>query len=807
MRSIWLDVHFGFRMLLKSPGITLAAILAFAIGISANTAMFSIANAFLLHPISFPDVDRIVMPLGQAPGQTEEWSEVSPATFLDWREQNHSFESLAAYDWADANLTGVGEPIKVQSFRVSANFFDVLRAKPILGRGFIAGEDESGAQRVAVLSASLWRRQFGSDPNIVGRTVRLDSQPTLVVGVMNDKVRFPQSAEIWVPLVFSSEEKSLRTAHYLLPIGRLKAGVSLQQAHADMAAIQARLESSFPNTEKGWGVQCITISDFIAGPGKGYSVMDLIAVAFLLLIACTNVANLLLARSAARQNEFAVRVALGASRSRLIRQVLVESVLLSIGGAAAGLLLGAWWISLIRAAMPPEVERYIPAWDTVRLDPQVFLLTCAIAVMAGVIAGLFPAFYGSRANLQESLKEAGRGGGPGASRMRLRSALVVVQVALSLVLLVGAALMAKGVQTLFALNFKFNPDAVLTFRVTLRDYKYATPQQRAAFFDALTDRLNHTTGVQNSSVSIGLPFTGTWSGSFSIENRPLQPGEYRGADLNNVSPNFFALLHVPVLEGRPFTDQDSTDAPPVAIVSEKFAKRFWPGTSPIGHRMKNGEENSKEPWATVVGVVPEITYNPWIHEPPPAVYFPLRQQPVPTVYVAVRTGGDPKAFIPVIRTAVSGIDPEQPVYDVFLLQHVVSNQILGLSYVAVLMGAVGLMALGLAAVGVSGLMAYSVTQRSHEIGIRMALGANPADVLRLFVKHGLKLLLLGVIIGLPLSFALARLLSSLLFGVRANDFVSFFGGALLLTVVVFLACYLPARQATRVDPMVALRYE
>jgi putative ABC transport system permease protein len=807
MRSIWQDVRFGFRMLVKSPGITLAAILAFGVGIGANTAIFSVSNVYLRAPIAFPDVDRIVMVLGRAPGQTEGWSEVSPADFQDFQARNQSLESLAAYEWASVNLTGVNEPVKVQGFRVSANFFDVLRAAPELGRGFVREEDQPGHDHVAVLSDGLWRRQFGSDPNILNRTIYIDGVPTQIVGVMKDKVRFPQGVDIWMPLAITTEASTVRDVRYLSPVARLKPGVTLEQARAEMNTLQEHLQKSFPKTEQGWGVQCMTLSDFVAGPGKGYAVMLLFSVGFLLLIACTNVTNLLLARSAARQNEFAIRASLGATRFQLLRQILMESMLLAMGGTVAGLLLGSWWISLIRGAMPPEVERYIPAWDRVRLDGRVFFYTFVAAMLAGLFAGLFPALFGSSTKLHDALKESGRGGGPSVAKMRLRSALIVVQVALSLVLLVGAALVTKGLRTLFALNFQSNPEEVLTFSVALPEYKYATPQQRAAFYDSLTERLNRASGVQGSVVATSLPFAGYFSDTFSIENRPSQPGEFLHADVNNIGPAYFRLLRLSMLEGRDFSDADSSDAPLVVIVSEKLAKRFWPEGGALGHRLKLGDESSKEGWATIVGVAPEITYDPWTHEPPPAIYVPFRQHPSSSANIAVRTDGDPRAFIPMIRAAVSGIDPDQPVFDVFSLYRVMSNQILGLSYVAVLMGVTGLMALGLSAVGVSGVMAYAVTQRVHEIGVRMALGAKPGDVLRLFLKHGLKLLLIGVCVGLPLSFALARLLSSLLFGVQSNDFTSFLVGALILGIVVFVACYIPARQATRVDPMVALRYE
>src|SRR5208283_2897268 len=475
-----------------------AAIFAFGLGIGANTATFSTANTFLLHPISFPEVDRLAMVMGRAPGQTEGWSEVSPADFQEWRGQNHSFETLAVYDWDDVNLTGVGEPLKVQGFRVSANFFDVLRAKPALGRTFVTGEDEPGRNQEVILSNGLWRRQFGSDPAVIGRSIHLDGKPTQIIGVMADEVRFPVSAELWIPLALSPPERASRSVRYLNPVGRLRPGVTLAHAQAELSTIQNRLRGSFPDTETGWGVQAMRLGDFISGPGRGYNLMSLIAVGFVLLIACSNVANLLLARSSARQNEFAIRVALGASRARLMRQVVIESVLLAIGGTVVGLLLGSWWISLIRLSMPPEVARYIPGWSQVRLDHDVFLYTLTIALIAGILGGIVPAFQGTK-NFNQSLKEAGRGGGSSRSRARFRSAFVVIEVALSLVLLVGAGLMAKGVETLLHLNFKFSPQSVLTFRVALPHSRYETPQQRVAFFDSLTERLKRSPGVQSSA--------------------------------------------------------------------------------------------------------------------------------------------------------------------------------------------------------------------------------------------------------------------------------------------------------------------
>src|SRR5271165_5366844 len=390
MHGFLQDIRYGLRMLAKAPGITLGAIFAFGLGIGANTATFSTANTFLLHPISLPQVDRLAMVLSCAPGQTEGWSEVSPAAFEEWRAQNHSFESLAAYEWDDVNLTGVGEPIKLQGFRVSANFFDVLRTRPFLGRTFVNGEDEPGRSQVVILGNGLWRRQFASDPGVIGRTIHLDGTAKQIIGVMDEQVRFPISAELWTPLALSPQEKTSRIHHDLSPIGRLRPGITLAQAQTELNAIQDRLRASFPESETGWSVQTMRLCDFISCPGRGYDLMALIAVGFVLLIACSNVANLLLARSTARQNEFAIRIALGASRARLMRQVLIESVLLAIGGTLVGLLLGSWWISLIRLNMPPEVARYIPGWNQVRLDHQVFLYTLAVALIAGMLAGLVP---------------------------------------------------------------------------------------------------------------------------------------------------------------------------------------------------------------------------------------------------------------------------------------------------------------------------------------------------------------------------------------------------------------------------------
>jgi putative ABC transport system permease protein len=620
-------------------------------------------------------------------------------------------------------------------------------------------------------------------------------------------VRFPMGAEIWIPLVFSPEEKTQRTSHALLPIARLKPGVSQSQAQAEMCTIQDRLRASFPQQETGWSVLLMPLGEFVAGPGRGYMFLLLGAVAFVLVIACTNVMNLLFARSTGRQTEYAIRVALGASRWRLVRQALIESVLLGMAAMLVGLLLGDWWIYLIRAGMPPDIARFIPGWDQVRLDRGVFLYTFLVALLTGIIAGIVPAYFSSSADPSNALKESGRGPGMSVSRTRLRNAFVVAEIALALVLVVGASLMVKGLQTLFALNFKYDPGAVFVFRVSLPASRYAQPHQQTAFFENLAENLRHTSAGQTTAVALQMPFAGWDTDSFRLEGRPLSPGEYQNAYINRISANFFDALHVPLIEGREFTDHDAAGAAPVVIISESIARHFWPQGTAVGHRIRQGDDNSKEAWATIVGVASEMDYNPWRKDAPPAIYFPLKQHPVSTAFVFVRSNLDPKALVPILRTAVANVDPDQPIFDSMTLERMISNNLLGLSYVAVLMSAVGLMALVLSAVGASGVMAFAVAQRRHETGIRMALGARPQDVLRMFVLSGLKLLALGFTIGLPLAVVLARLISSLLYGVQSNDILSFLGSAALLSLAVVLACYIPARRASRVDPIIALRYE
>jgi putative ABC transport system permease protein len=807
MAKLWQDLRYGFRMLTKSRGFTALAVLALALGIGANTAIFSVANAFLRKPVSFPQLDRLVAIENLAPEQTVGWNNVSPADYLDWKRQSRSFEQMAASEESNVNVTGNAEPERVLGAYVSANYFDVLRVKPAMGRAFLPEEEQPGRNQEAILSHGLWQRRFGSDPGVLGKTVALDGKSCTIVGVMSKEFDFPPAAQMWLPLALDAKSQTVRDDHSLDLVARLKPGVSFGEARAELETIESQLQQQFPKTDKGWEVKMMPLRVYASGElADEYCLLLMAAVGFVLLIACANVANLQFARSASRQREIALRQALGASRLRVMRQLLTESILMAVAGASLGLLLAEWGIGLIRYYMPPEVEKNIPAWKHIRLDSEAFLFTVGITLLAGLISGLAPAFQSSKPDLNEELKEGGRSSTAGRARQRLRSAFVVVEVALSLVLLVGAGLMTKGVRALLDVNRGLSPEKVLTMRINLTESKYKTPQQQASFFDQVLRQFETIPGMQSAIVTT-VPFGGDDDDAFSIQGRPAQAGEFRIANHETVSPGYFRLMKIPLLQGRLLSDQDGAEAPGVAVISNSLAQRYFPGENPLGKIIKRGQEDSALPWLTIVGVVGDIKYDPYERKEPPPLYVSYHQVPHSYSYVAIRTEGDPMALTPAVRSQIASVDPEQPVFNVETLEKVISNQVLGLSYVAVMLSVLGIIALILASIGVYGVMAYSVTERTHEIGVRIALGAQRRDVLRLVLGRGVILTSLGMAIGLPLSLALARLVASLFFGVGASDMITFGGVTLLMTGIALLACYVPARQAMRVDPILALRHE
>jgi putative ABC transport system permease protein len=796
-------------MLLKSPGFSALAVAALALGIGANTAIFSVAIAFLKKPIAVPHRDRVVLVMNLAPQVDQDWNTVAPADYFDWKNQTQSFEKMGAFKWADANLTGTGDPEKIQACLFSSNLLDVLEQSPVMGRGFLPSEETIGHDKVAILSYGLWQRRFGSDSHIVGKIAMLDGVSYTIIGVMSKEFNFPASAQIWLPMALRDKDQTVRSDHYLYPVARLKPGVSLRQAQAEMGTITNRIRQQFPREEEGWSVRVMPLDVFVSGVlADEYCEMLIVAVILVLLIACANVSNLLFARSVARQKEIALRRALGASRVRVVRQLLTESVLLAAAGAIIGLGLGYWAIGVIHYYMPPEVEKYLPMWKHVRLEQDVFWYTVAVALVAGLISGLAPAFQSSRADVQEELKEGGRGTTAGRGRQRLRSIFVVAEVSLSLILLVGAGLMSKGVGSLLVATQNLKSEKVLTMRANLPDAKYKTPQQQMQFFAQTLREFETIPGVSLATVSTMVPFgDGGDSDDISIEGRPLQLSEFRFANIVTANPDYFRLMKIPLRSGRLFSPSDGIDNPKVAVVSERFVEKYLHNENPLGKMIKRGKEDSKAALVQIIGVVGDIKYDPFERNEAPYVYFSFLQTPQSYSYMAFRTEGDPGSLVAAVRSRIAAVDPDQPIYDVMPLARVISNQVRGLSYVAVLLSALGCIALVLASIGVYGVMAYSVSERTHEIGVRMALGAGKKEILRVVLKRGILMTFIGLAIGLPLSIGLARLLAGLVFGVSAMDLSTFVFITALLCAITTVACYIPARRAMSVDPMVALRYE
>jgi putative ABC transport system permease protein len=809
MGTLLQDVRFGLRMLLKSPGFTALAVLALSLGIGANTAVFSVAIAFLKKPVALPNLDRLVAVLALAPDQTTGWNDVSPADYLEWKKQAQSFEEMGATQQVDANFTGKGDPEKVQALLTSANFFSVLGVPPAMGRPFLPEEEQAGHEQVAVISYGLWQRRFGFDPNILGKTATINSKSYTIVGVTSKDFEFPGGTQVWLPMAMSDKEKMERANRYIDPIARLKPGVSVGTAAAEMWTIQSRTRQQYPQIEEGWRTKVMPLGVYVAGElSDQYCEMLIVAVLFVLLIACANVANLLFARSTGRMKEVALRQALGANRARVIRQLLTESVMLAIVGAALGLVLGQWGIVLIRHYMPPEIERELPMWRHVRLETDVFFYTVAITFLAGLISGLAPALHTSKTDVYEELKEGGRGGTTGRKHQRLRSVFVVAEVALSLILLMGAGLMVKGVRALLFVNRNLDPGQVLTMKIVLPESKYKTPQQKASFYGRVLEQFQAIPGVKSAAVATEVPF-GDYgeTDTVSIQGRPVHPGDFRQANFESVNEDYFRTIKTPLLEGRLPSDADGADQPPVVVVSESLARRDFPGENPLGKFIKRGQQDSEHAWAKIVGIVADVKFDPYARHETPLVYLPYRQEPSGYGYLALKTVGDPTSFGIAVRRAIDAVDPDQPIDEVWTLEKVISNQVLGLSYVAVMLSALGVIALVLASIGVYGVMAYTVSERTHEIGVRLALGAQRRDVMNLVLSRGVILAVIGLLIGLPVSVALSQLLADVIFGVSAGDVTTFAGVTLLLCVITMLACYIPARRAMRVDPIVALRYE
>ena len=809
--QLWQDIRYGARTLRKSPGFTLTAIATLALGIGATTANFSVCDAMLWKPLPLPNLSRLAVVLQRIPGNPNEWESIAPADFADIRQQQSVFESVAAWDDTLSNLSGNGAaPERATRYLVTPNFFALVGAQPALGRTFAPEEDQSGHEHVAVLSDALWRRRFAADPTIVGRDIRIDDEDYRVIGVMPKKFVFPMVSDLWTPLAETPAARNSRDNHTLAVMGLLKPGRTVGQAEAEAETIASRLALQYPNTNKGRRFFSMGAHDYLIGPyTHQYSLMMFVSVLFVLLIACANVANLQFARALGRSREVAVRAALGAGRWRLIAQYLTESLTLSLVGAALGLLIASWDIQAILAGMPADIARYIPGWYDIKMDQRTLLFTLLAAVASGLLAGLVPAWQGTRSNLHEALKEGGRSASSGRGRARLRGFLVAAEIALSVVLLVGASLMIRGTGALLNSSQCFEPDTLLTLRLSITDNRYPKDSQRAAFYRQVIERATAVPGVRAAFAVKSMPYSGHgYGGGFTIENRVPEPGNQPGALFQIVTPNYFSTMHVPLRQGRFLGPSDGPDNQRVAVISEHTARRWWPGeAAPIGKRFRFDPPTHDTSWITIVGIAADVPQNPFERGPGSVVYVPLEQFPQEHTDFGVRTAGDPRLFESAVVKAVHSVDPEEPIAEVLPFEEVAKHQTLGLIYVAVIMGFYGLVALILSSVGVYGVMSYLVSQQTHDIGVRVALGASRPNVLGMVFRRGMVTVVGGMAVGLIAAYFMARLLALLIFGVPASDAITFLGIPLVLLAAATLAIYIPARRAIGIDPMVALRYE
>jgi putative ABC transport system permease protein len=801
------DLRYAARQLRKAPAFTATVIATLAIGIGVNVAIFSSMDAVVLRPLAVPALDRVVV-LAEQQQKRRDNDAVALANFEDWTRQSHSFESLSIFHTNDVTLTGAGDAAQVRAATVSSGFFPVLRAQTYLGRLYDAGEYLPGHDAVAVLNYRFWQNHFGSNPSAVGQRIQLDQREYTIIGVLPKAMQYPPGADFFLPFAPSPAQLADRSQHSNLVLGRLRDGIALRRAQSEMGVIANRLAIDYPATNQGWTVRVEPLLEQINGDLTPlYYKLIMGATLFVLLIVCANVANLQLARGVSRRPELAMRTALGAGRRRIIRQLLTENVLLALLGAAGGIAIAALYLHITLITMPARVAHFIPGWYNTSLDRRALAFSVVIAVAAGVISGVAPAFDALRIRLVEQLR-AGSRQSTGSGRSRLRSIFAVAQISLAVALVVGAALMAKGMSAMFHQADIYSPDKVLTLRVNLPVKRYDTPEKQAAFYANILERLRALPGASHTEISGALPYTDNdWEREFAIENHPVTPGRMQQAAYLAVSQGYFSALHIPILSGRGFSQRDSIHSFPVAIISRKLADSYFQGENPIGHRIRMGDHSSTDPWLTIVGISDETSYSLWEEFVRPAVYVSAAQMPETESTIAVFTDREPLSLANAARKMVASVDPALPVDPVETYKNLVRDDMVGLIYAAAMLGIDALVALLLSAIGIFGVMANLVGERTREIGVRLAMGASKEDVLAMVLRRASWLTGAGVGTGLVLAFALAHLVANLLRGVRPDDPIIFTAVTSVIVVVALGASWLPARQASRVDPIEALRAE
>ena len=809
MRTLLQDLRYGLRILGKSPGFTVIAVLTLTLGIGATAAIFSVVDAVLLRSLPYRQPERLVSVFEDLSALGFPRNTPAAGNYAEWKKQTQIFEDVAAMTEGDYNLTGrEGEPDKLGGVAATQNLFYILGAKPILGRVFAPEEDRPGAEHVALISYRLWKRRFGGDPKLVGQTILLNNQKYSVLAVMPPGFSFPaRNIDIWTPIAFTSKQLANLGMHYLLVVGRLRPGITVEKANAALFVLAGQMARQYPDTNS-------VIKRFFAEPlQESYThdvrrglVVLMAAVGFILLIACANIANLLLSRAAGRRREIAVRTALGADRRRIVRQLLTESALLALGGGMLGVILANWCFNFLKNLIPADLALTI----SLQLDFRVLAFAVSVSLASSFLFGLAPALQVSKLDLNDVLKEGGRGSA-GSRRRTFRNVLVVGEVALSLMLLVGSGLLLESFSNLRGLDPGFRSDHVLTMRLVVPETKYKDFPKRTEFFQRVLERVRALPGIQAAGFTSALPLT--WRGgtnSFTPEGMPLKRDVTYDANNRVVTPGYFEAMRIPLRRGRLFNNSDGKDAPLVAVINETMARKFWPGQDPIGKRFKDAGPDEKAPWIRIVGIAGDV-HQMTLSEPPrQEMYFPYWQAKdnwmVPRDLV-IRTTGDPQTLTRAARQAIWSIDRDQPVSNVMTLDELLDEEVAQKRVQAMLLGALAALALVLACVGIYGVLSYLVTQRTQEIGVRVALGADAAHVFRTVAGQGMGLTAIGIVSGLLASLLLSRLLMSLLFGVNPTDPLTYFGAVVVFTILALLACYIPARRAAKVDPMVALRYE